>query len=334
MDASRFRHHARNGILAALLSAILLGLAPIFGKLALREGMDPFALVLLRTVSAAVILWIAFLLFGRQYIFIYPVGFIACATAGIINGIGSLFFYSGLAALDASLAQLLYSINPLVLVFLLRMDGQPISRLTVFRLILALPAVYLLTSQSQHTGQIQGIIFMLIGAVAYATHLAITQRTLRDMPSQTVTLYTLSVMAITVSPWGLWALWTRTPLSETPSIAWGGVIGLTLVTAMSRLSLFVGVKRLGGLQAALLGLSELLVSLVSALIFFNEQLTLTQWIGAAILIVSVGLVGREPELSAHYVSYGWLAWMYGLFEKVQPPPKLPPLPVKKAAGDK
>ncbi len=330
MDSSAAHHHARNGIFAALFSATLLGLAPIFGKLALREGMDPLALVLLRTVSATIILWIAFLLFGRKYIFIYPVGFIACATAGIINGIGSLFFYSGLAMLDASLAQLLYSINPLILVFLLRLDGQPVSRITILRMALALPAVYLLTSTSRHTSQLQGVMFMLIGAAAYALHLAITQRTLRDMPSQTVTLYTLSVMAITVSPWGLWAIWTRTPLADTSNVAWAGVIGLTLVTAMSRLSLFVGVKRLGGMQAALLGLSELLVSLISALMVFNEQLTITQWAGAIILIVSVGLIGREPDLASHYVSYGWLAWMYALFERIHPQPELPPLHSKKA----
>ncbi|MBI3241590.1 MAG: DMT family transporter [Chloroflexi bacterium] len=330
MDSSAARLHARNGIVAALFSATVLGLAPIFGKLALREGMDPLALVLLRTVSAAIILWVIFLLFGRKYIFIYPVGFIACAVAGIINGIGSLFFYSGLAMLDASLAQLLYSINPIILVFLLRLDGQPISRITFVRMILAVPAVYLLTSNTEHVGQLQGVVFMLIGAAAYALHLAITQRTLRDMPSQTVTLYTLSVMAITVAPWGLWAIWTGTPLAEASDVAWAGVIGLTLATAMSRLSLFVGVKRLGGMQAALLGLSELLVSLISALIFFNEQLTITQWSGAIILIVSVGLIGREPDLASHYVSYGWLGWMYGLFERLHPQPEPPPLRSKKA----
>ena len=80
--------YARQGIIAALLSAMLMGLAPIFGKQALSAGVDTFALVVLRTNGAAVALWMLLFLFRRQYIFIHPAGFIACVTAGIVNGSG------------------------------------------------------------------------------------------------------------------------------------------------------------------------------------------------------------------------------------------------------
>ncbi|MEK7276866.1 MAG: DMT family transporter [Chloroflexota bacterium] len=320
MSAAAIRRYARVGVWAALLSAALLGLTPIFGKQALRAGIDPFALVVLRTVAAAVILWVAFAVYGRSYIYIYPAGIIACATAGIINGLGSLMFYSGLARLDAALAQLLYSVYPVILVFLLVLDGQPVSRLTIFRMFLAVPAVYLLTLGSAHLTQTVGMIFMLGAAFMYALHLAVTQRALRDMPPQTVTLYTMTAMALTVLPS---ALWIRTPVSETPGAAWWGVGGLTVVTVISRLSLFVGVKRLGGLQAALLGLSEMIVSVIAARIFFGEQLTAAQWAGAALLMISVALVSREKQLAPHHISEGWLAWVYGLFEKLHSPSTSP-----------
>ncbi|MBI5290390.1 MAG: DMT family transporter [Chloroflexi bacterium] len=307
------RRYANQGVAAALLSAALLGLTPIFGKQALRAGMDPFALVALRTVLAAGILWLVFSVFARRYLFIYPAGLIACAIAGIINGLGSLMFYIGLARLDASVAQLLFSINPLILVLLLRLDGQPISRLTAFRLVLALPAIYLLTSAGEHAGQLPGAALLFGSAFMYALHLAVTQRALRDMPSQTLTLYTVTAMALTVLPS---ALWIRTPLSQTAPVAWWGVAGLTLMTVLSRLSLFVGVKRLGGQQAALLGLSELVVSVAAAILLFGERLTLLQSVGALLLTISVMLVAREKELSVHHISEGWLAWVYGLFEKV------------------
>ncbi|HLB45796.1 MAG TPA: DMT family transporter [Anaerolineales bacterium] len=311
------RRYAPEAIFAALSSAVLLGLAPIFGKQALREGMDIFALVVLRTGSAAIILWIVFAFRARQYLYIYPAGFIACATAGFINGVGSLMYYSGLARLDASLAQLLYTVNPLILAFMLRLDGQPISRLTLVRMIIAFPAVaYLITRGSEHSGQTIGMVLMLGGAFMYALHLAVTQRTLRDMPSQTVTLYTLTAMAITVLPS---ALAIRTPLTHTPSLAFFGAVGLTIVTVFSRLLLFVSVKRLGGLQAALLGLSELLVSVVAAFIFFGDKLTTTQWVGAIALMISVALVSREHDLRAHHISEGWLAWVYGVFERIRWP---------------
>lgn len=91
---------------------------------------------------------------------------------------------------------------------------------------------------------------------------------------------------------------------------------MTVVTVISRLSLFVGVKRLGGLQAALLGLSEMLVSVIAARVFFGEQLTAAQWARAAVLMISVAPVSREKELAPHHISEGWLAWVYGLFDKL------------------
>ena len=313
--AAGARRYASEAIIAALSSAMLLGLAPIFGKQALSEGMDIFALIVLRTSVAAIILWFVYVARFRQYIFIYPAGFIACATAGFINGVGSIMYYSGLAHLKTSLAQLLYTTNPLMLALLLRLDGQPLSRLTLTRMLIAFPAIaFLVTGGDAQSGEVLAMLGMLGGGLMYALHLAVTQRALRDMPSQTVTLYTLSAMAITVMPT---ALFIRRPIDATPGWAFVGAIGLTLVTVTSRLLLFVSVKRLGGLQAALLGLSELLVSIISAHWLFGDQLTTTQWLAAIALMISVLLVAFERDLRAYHISEGWLAWVYGVFERIR-----------------
>jgi len=323
--------YARQGIVAALLSAMLMGLAPIFGKQALSAGVDTFALVVLRTNGAAFALWLILILYRRQYIFIYPAGFIACISAGVVNGIGSLMYYSGLALLDASLAQILYTIHPLILALLLSLDGHPISRLTIFRMLLAFPAVvYLLTNGGDHITRIQGMLLMLGGAFMYAMHTAIIHRTLRDVPPQTVALYTVTAMAFIVWPSLLFA---SKPFIDTPPSAWIGISGLTIVTLFSRLFLFAGIKRLGGLQAALLGLSELVVSVLAAFIFFGDKLSQTQWIGAIALVISVALVSFEKDLTPSHISEGWIAWVYESFEKLQtsfiitmtqPPPPPPP----------
>src|SRR5690554_3389027 len=88
------------GISAALLSAVVLGLAPTFGKQAMLAGTPPISVVALRTVFAGLVLWVVFAVFRRQYLFIYPVGLYGCLTAGVINGLGSLMYYTGLGRLD------------------------------------------------------------------------------------------------------------------------------------------------------------------------------------------------------------------------------------------
>lgn len=315
----------RGGIGAVLVSSSMLGMAPIFGKLALNAGMDTVFLVVLRTTLAALVLWVTFFLFARKYLFIYPVGLVACFAAGFINGLGSLAFYSSLNFLDASLAQLLYATNPIMLAFLLRLDGQPISHLTAFRLILAMPAVYLISAESLNGGSLWGVLLMLIGAFMYALHLAVNQNALRDVPSPTVTLYTLTAMALVVVPS---MLFLSTPPTQYPTEAWEGLAGLMVVTVISRLTLFIGVQRLGGVQSALLGLMELVVSLAAAYFWLGERLTPTQWAGATVLIISVGLVSVERDLGTKsHVSTGWLAWFFSVIEqplafgyKPSPPP--------------
>ena len=66
-----------------------------------------------------------------------------------------------------------------------------------------------------------------------------------------------------------------------------------LVTGISRLTLFLGVKHMGSMQTALLSILEVIVSIGLAIAFLGETLTLTQLVGAAILLGSILLVRFE-----------------------------------------
>jgi drug/metabolite transporter (DMT)-like permease len=296
------------GIVAALSSAFFLGMAPIFGKRAIISGTSPLAVVAIRTLLAALLLLLLMVLFKRKYLFIYPAGLLGCLLAGWINGLGSLFYYSALSRIDAGVGQLLYSLYPLFVALWLFLDRQPPSRLTIFRLFLSIPAVYLLTQAGQTKIDILGMIEMLIAAALYALHLPINQRVLYDMPAPTVTLYTLLAMSAIVVPT---TLFSPSALASLPTSfsSWLPIIGLTLVTFFSRLMLFLGVKHLGGMQTSVLGLSELLVTIVVAQIWLGEQLNIWQWIGALLLALSLILVGIEKPPPKKKSPGGWLSWL-------------------------
>jgi len=313
------------GISAALLSAVVLGLAPIFGKQALNAGTPALTVVMLRTVIATAALWLGYLLFWRQYIYIYPVGFIGCMAAGLINGLGSLMYYTGLSRLDASLAHLLYSIYPLVLILLARLDGYPIARFTSFRLGLALAAVFLLTQDGSAHGELNGALLMLASGAFYAAHLALNQRVLYDVPPPTVTVYTLSAMSATVT---VAYLVGGMPVMPPTPAAWQGVLLLTTVTLISRLALFTGIKHLGGVQTALLGLSELVVTIVASLVLLGEQRTPVQWLGAGLLCASMLLVLREKSLGVLPKPKPWFEILTTPFPPEPPPGPRPAAPAR------
>jgi drug/metabolite transporter (DMT)-like permease len=294
------------GIFAALSSALFLGMTPIFGKRAIIFGMPPLAVVAIRTILAALLLLVIIAIFRRQYLFIYPAGMLGCVLAGWINGLGSLFYYSALGRIGAGVGTLLYSLYPVFVALWLVLDHQRPSKLTLVRMGLAIPAIFLLTQANHENVDLVGVAFMLIASALYALHLPINQRVLFDMPAPTVTLYTLISMSAIVVPTYLFSGIGTMP---SDSQAWWPVFGLTLVTFFSRLTLFLGVKHIGGMQTALLGLSELLLSMLMAQTWLGEHLSLQQWAGAFLLGISLVLVGLDKATPKRATPGGWLSWL-------------------------
>lgn len=294
------------GIRSALIAAALLGLAPVFGKAAILAGVDALAVVATRTAGAAALLFLVILAFRRQYFYIFSIGFIGCLVAGLLNGVGSLLYYSALDRIDASLGQLLFMTYPVFIASLLYLDGQRPTKLTIFRLIISIPAIFLLTFADATGVDKAGVILMLIAAFLYAIHIPINQRVLYEIPAPTVTLYTLLAMTAVVVPVYLFSPQSLLPI---PPGSLESLVALTLVTFLSRLLLFAGVKSIGSLQTALFGLAELLVTVVFAHLLLGETLSFSQWLGALVLVstLALGAVDRQPARQAR--TKGWLYWL-------------------------
>jgi drug/metabolite transporter (DMT)-like permease len=294
------------GINAAIFSALFLGLAPVFGKAAMGPGQfSPLAVVALRTSMAALLLVLIIAAFRRRILYIYPAGLLGCLLAGTVNGVGSIFYYVGLNRLNASIAQMLYALYPFFVALWLQLDKQAPSKLTGWRIIIASASAFFLTRI--HTGYLDwwGVASMIVAAALYALHLPINQRVLYDVPAPTVTVYTLLAMSLVVVP--AYLIFDRSvPGGPAP---WFAILGLTAVTFFSRLLLFLGVKHIGGMQTALLGLGELLVAILFSHLLLGERLTSWQWVGVAGLSVSLLLAWFEspPAKPAH--PHGMLGWL-------------------------
>ncbi len=283
----------RSGIRAALLSAVALGTAPILGKVAYASGMNPYSLTAVRTLLAAAALWAFFLSTrkNRKFIYIYPAGILISAAAGALNGFSSLLYYNGLTMIDAGVGQMLYSLYPLFVVIIRRLDGQRVSNWTKVRLVMAITAVVLVVEPKGGTVNLIGAALMLGAGMMYAAHLAVSQRVLYEMPAPTVTLYVLTSMTVVVCL--AYVLHGPAPI---PASGLPPTMMLAGITVTSRLLMFLGVKKLGSIQTALLGVTEILVTLVLSIFVLNEQLAARQWIGAAILIASLLLIIFEPGM--------------------------------------
>ncbi|GIK57869.1 MAG: DMT family transporter [Chloroflexi bacterium] len=297
----------RHGLVWALLSPLFLGIVPIFAKMAYGAGAGVLTVVTFRTLFATAVIWLTMLLFRRHLIRSSAFAIAGSMVAGGINGIGSLFFYASLNRIDASLGQLINITYLVFVTLLLRLAGQAVSRLTLFRLGLILLAIYLLTMGSLGEPDWLGVGMMLFAALTYAIQLVFSQRIMLDIPAPTMTLYAVSAMALVVTT--TWLLFPSDMVLVT-AVGWQAIFFMGLATALSRLTLFLGVKRLGSMQAALLGVLEVLVTVIIAIIWLGEQLTAVQWLGALLILISILLVryerGVPKRVDWWHVFWRWL----------------------------
>lgn len=285
---------SRQGVVAAFATPIFLGLAPIFGKFAISAGADPFTVAALRTMVAVAILWIAYGLFFRKYIFIYPAGLMGCVVIGIVNGIGSLFYYSGLQYLDASLVQLINGVYLAFAVLLSRIGGQKTDIRTTIRVLMALTALVMITGLSAERVHPAGVGFMIANALMFAGTVILSQYVLFEMPAPTAALYILTTMGVVVTM--AW-LAVAPPLIDIEiQQATFAIVALGITTAISRLAMFASVKILGGMQTAIMAAAEIGVALLLALILLGDTLTLGQWAGVALLMTSILLIRQQDLL--------------------------------------
>jgi drug/metabolite transporter (DMT)-like permease len=318
----------RQGLTAALLTPVFLGLAPIFGKLAIEHGADAFSVAALRTVIAVAFLWIVYLLIFRRYIYIYPAGLLGCVVIGVINGIGSLFYYAGLARVDASLAQLLNGMYLIFVVLLSRFGGEAIDRRVTLRVALAFIALLILTGFGGKAIDWLGVGLMLANALMFAGTVILSQYVLYEMPARTVALYILSTMGVVVvMVWAAVGAPASSIVSLGATLPYIFVLGIT--TALSRVVMFAGVKSLGSLQTAIVAILEIGVALALAYFVLHERLTPTQVVGVGILVVSLLLIrardmhprGINPSAlligNMANLQFQWIAFQHAFAKKDQ-----------------
>jgi drug/metabolite transporter (DMT)-like permease len=280
------------GLLLVGLTMFSASSIPVLIKVGLAAAVPPVTLVTLRLVTATVASWLVFPLVWPGVWRIDRRGLGWCVAAGVTNGTGQLCYSLALSRVDASIAQMILSLYPLITLILLATRGEALRRRSVISLGLGLVGAYLLIGPG---GQVDlvGVLLLLCTATVYSLHLSIVQWYLGDYPAQTVALYAITFMAamnvvvrlLQFRPWQ--------PLAPA---GWTVVLILGLVcTLLARLALFSGIRRIGSGKTALLGLSELFLSVLLAFVFLGERLSPVQWVGGVLTLVSSALAVRRPR---------------------------------------
>jgi drug/metabolite transporter (DMT)-like permease len=278
----------------ALSATLGFSIAPAITRGAILLGLNPNSLLVARMLISTFLLGGMIALTSPARLKIDRLGLLVTSTAGLANGVGMVTFFWSLARVDASVASMIFSLNPLVVLGMLALRGEKLTHRHTLRLLLGLSGVCLLIGPGGRVDWL-GATLVVVAVLSFAVQLVLIQWFLKSYDARTVTLYVVTAMTAVCVGWWL----IDGPAWRNPG--WQGwlAIGVLAVvsTFLARLALFLGVRQLGGGQMALLIPLETLLAVVWSMLFLDERFSTWQWGGSGLILVSALLAVRRLGLT-------------------------------------
>ena len=291
-----------SGVIFVSISAIAFGCMPLFAIYAYEAGVDPVTLLFLRFLTAGLFMLLVMLV--RKIPFPRGISLAGLVGMGAIGYVGqSLCYFNALTLASAGLVALLLYLYPaLVTAFSALIFKEPVTRVKILALLLALCGAVLVIGPGWE-GQPLGVILGIGAALIYSLYILTGNRILRDVP---VFPSSAVIMMSAGAAFGLLAAFQGLNLPESVS-GWMAIFGLTILsTIIAILAFMAGMQRVGPTNAALLSTLEPVVTVALATLLLGESLTFLKIAGgglilAAVLILSKGGAPRPLPTSTPLV---------------------------------
>jgi drug/metabolite transporter (DMT)-like permease len=278
----------RIGLACSVLSSVSYGSAPVFVRFAYEAGAGPLTVLAFRYVMATVVILAALRLGGRSLAM--PAGRpFGGAIAGIFFAVMAYSYLVAIQRIPVSLAALLVFTYPLPVALLGRLRGEPLR----WPRILAITAAFigLAVALGVEIGELDllGIASATVCSLAYAFGVFYFGDATRGADPMVVTLHAVATAALIFVP--LAALDGSLALPQTtPGLV--GVAGVSVSYLVGVLAFFAALVRIGPMKAALLAQLEPVVSILCAVLILQEQLSLVQGLGVAVVLVALMSLAR------------------------------------------
>lgn len=287
---------------ALVLAAIFGGLAPIFGKLALRY-FDPYFIITLRFALSFIILFPFFIL--KRKLRLVKKDCVLVLLIGLLGTINVFCFIIGLQYTTSIMSQVIYLFVPIVVLLLSKsLLGGKFSYIQTLGIAFGILGTGITIERSffNHSGQIlsslgsfKGNIILLGGVFAWSLYLILSKKASQRYSPLALTVYAnLVILVISI-------LLTVNNLNQhiinlnnLKIDGFIGILGLVLINSVAMIFLFQwGTKHASAFAAAAVSYLGPLVTAIIAIPMFNEKITLT-------LLLSSGLIFLGLYLSVIY----------------------------------
>nr|NLD41019.1 DMT family transporter [Actinomycetales bacterium] len=298
--AQQKRNH-RIGIVAILVSAIGMGMAGLFGRMATPDGAIMGEFLTFGRMAVGAIGMLAILTFSgrlraiRQTRLSWPV-----VLGGVFLGISLATYLSATVLIDLSLAVVLHYLGPVIATLLARFmlkeriaTADALSLITSFAgMMLAAGLIGGGASARSSEDQVLGIVLGVISGITYGGAL-LCYRYRPDMPSDVRSLWNFVFGAVTTA--GMLVI-ARPDLSAMTASNWAWAGALFLICGLVALGmLVVAGKYLRASELSGLSYTEIIVATMLGAAVFGEGLSPMVMLGIGLILVAAVLPLLSPQ---------------------------------------
>ncbi|MFC4766105.1 DMT family transporter [Effusibacillus consociatus] len=282
------------GIWFALFSALGFGCMPIFANFAYQSDASVDTVLTLRFLIAAIALWVVVIWRGAP-VWIGWESVIKSLLLGIAGyAVMSYCYFSALTYISASLTSLLLYLYPLfVTIFSLLLGKEKWEMRKGLALLISTVGIGLLVGLSTGTLSVKGILLGASSGLIYSIFILVTRQVGSQVPVLTLTAYmvtgaffALFAMSLVKGTAGL------TPLP--PAI--GYIAAIALLSTVAAITLFnASLQLIGATKASILSTFEPVFTVLLAYLFFQEQMSVWQMAGGALILTALFLLQRPAS---------------------------------------
>ncbi len=282
------------GLILVILSTITFGLMPVFIVFAYRSGIETNTLLLMRFIFSTVFF---FFYVWRKYkrITVDRQSLIAFfILGGICYTFQSRFYFTSLRYISPALATLfLYSYPAAVTLLSSFVDREAITKKTFFSIVVSLFGILLIVGTSLGDVNLIGVFYATGAALIYSVYIVYSNRAIKNTPTMVASAY---IALFSMAGTFIFGSFSGGFNFNFDASVWLPLIGLALISTVMAMTTFLkGMAYLGPTKTSIVSLLEAVFTVLFAVVFLNDFLTLSQLMGGVFVLLGAYLVVRPNK---------------------------------------
>ncbi len=291
-------HKQYLGVFLGVCSAACFSTKAIMVKFAYMYGADTVFILFLRLFFALPLYIALAFIYSRNATPVTRAQWIWIVLLGLIGYyLSSLFDFTGLTYISASLERLILFIYPTLIVvlntILFRSKLQRKDYVALILTYIGIFFIYMGNTESTTENLIKGSILVFACAFTYAFYIVGSGRMIPQIGAQRYTAYAMIISTIAVIIHQGLSNGIPDFLNTSPTVLFIGAAMALIATVIPSLTLAQSIKLIGTEKSSIIATLGPVFTIALANIYLHEPFTLRQGIGTLLIIMGVWIVGKS-----------------------------------------